>query len=62
MGLSELIPHLRNVPLFRDLTDEELERIASIAILRSFPKKTVIFTEGSARGRLLHRRRPRENG
>ncbi|WP_054672347.1 Crp/Fnr family transcriptional regulator [Calditerricola satsumensis] len=49
MGLSELIALLRNVPLFRDLTDEEVERIAAIAIPRTYPKKTVIFTEGSAR-------------
>ncbi|MCL6458280.1 MAG: Crp/Fnr family transcriptional regulator [Gorillibacterium sp.] len=38
---------LRLVPLFRDLTHEELERIQSIAIPRSYRKKAVIFTEGT---------------
>lgn len=49
MDLSQLLPLLRNVPLFLDLTDEELERIAAIAIPRSFPKKSLIFAEGSPR-------------
>jgi len=49
MGVSQLIPHLHNVSLFRDLTEEELERIAAIAIPRSFPKKAVIFNEGGTR-------------
>jgi len=49
MDVSQLIPLLRNVPLFRDLTDAELERIAAIAIPRSFPKKNLIFAEGSPR-------------
>ncbi|PRX41489.1 transcriptional regulator [Planifilum fimeticola] len=47
--MSQLVPLLRNVPLFLDLTDEELERIASIAIPRSYPKKSLIFAEGSPR-------------
>ena len=49
MDLSQWLPLLRNVPLFRDLDDEELERIADIAIPRTFPKKTLIFAEGSPR-------------
>ena len=38
---------LRLVPLFRDLNEEELERIWNIAIQRSYLKRTPIFTEGS---------------
>lgn len=38
---------LRLVPLFRDLTQDELERIWNIAMQRSYPKRTSIFTEGS---------------
>src|SRR5690606_38739905 len=49
MGMSQLLPLLRDLPLFLDLTDEELERIAAIAIPRFYPKKTLIFSEGSPR-------------
>jgi CRP/FNR family cyclic AMP-dependent transcriptional regulator len=38
---------LQLVPLFRELTQDELERIWNIAIQRTFPKRTPIFTEGS---------------
>lgn len=38
---------LRNVPLFRDLTEEELQRIQEITIQRSYQKKSIVFTEGS---------------
>jgi CRP/FNR family cyclic AMP-dependent transcriptional regulator len=38
---------LKLVPLFRELTPDELERIWGIAILRNYRKKNVIFTEGS---------------
>lgn len=37
---------LRQVPLFNDLTDEELEQIQAITIRRSYRKRTVVFTEG----------------
>lgn len=49
MALSQLTQLLRNLPLFSDLTDEELERIAAIAIPRSYPKKALIFAEGCPR-------------
>lgn len=45
--MKEKIEALRQVPLFRDLTHEELERIWDIAIQRSYHKRTAIFTEGS---------------
>jgi CRP/FNR family cyclic AMP-dependent transcriptional regulator len=38
---------LQLVPLFRELTQDELERIWNIAIQRTYPKRTPIFTEGS---------------
>jgi len=38
---------LRLLPMFRDLTQEELEQIWGISILRSYRKRTVVFNEGS---------------
>ncbi|MBC8081306.1 MAG: Crp/Fnr family transcriptional regulator [Gorillibacterium sp.] len=38
---------LRLVPLFRDLTREELERVHNISIPRTYRKKTVVFSEGT---------------
>jgi CRP/FNR family transcriptional regulator len=37
---------LRQVPLFSELTDPELDRIAQVAIPRSFPNETRVFHEG----------------
>ena len=51
---------LRRVPLFEELSEEELERIAAVAVPRSFPKGVRVFHEGDTERRLLHRphRRP----
>ncbi|WP_040948272.1 Crp/Fnr family transcriptional regulator [Gorillibacterium massiliense] len=38
---------LRLVPLFRDLSKDELERIWSISIQRTYRKRAVVFTEGA---------------
>jgi len=38
---------LKQVPLFHDLNDHEMERVAEIAISRFVSKKSVIFSEGS---------------
>lgn len=38
---------LRQVPLFRDLSEEEIGGLSRIMIQRSYPKKTIVFTEGS---------------
>lgn len=35
------------VPIFQDLSPEELKQVEDIAISRSIHKKTVIFSEGS---------------
>lgn len=37
---------LKNIPLFATLTDKELEDISRVAIRKTFPKNTVLFTEG----------------
>lgn len=37
---------LRRVPLLADLEPSELERIASVAVPRSFPKGDIVFHEG----------------
>ncbi|WP_054028399.1 Crp/Fnr family transcriptional regulator [Bacillus sp. FJAT-28004] len=38
---------LRQVPLFRDLSEEEIAGLSRIMIQRSYRKKTIVFTEGS---------------
>jgi len=37
---------LKNIPLFATLTDKELEDISRVALRKTFPKNTVLFTEG----------------
>lgn len=37
---------LRKVPLFEELSDSELERVAQVAIPRSYPRETRVFHEG----------------
>ena len=36
------------MPLFAELSDAELERVAQVAIPRSFPRETRVFHEGDA--------------
>lgn len=40
---------LRQVPLFRDLSAEEVEGLCKIMIQRSYRKKTAVFSEGSVK-------------
>lgn len=40
---------LQDVPLFRDLNPQELQQIWDITIQRSYRKKSIVFTEGSAK-------------
>lgn len=47
MTQLNIISTLQLVPLFRNLSPQELERVADITIQRSYPKKSVVFTEGS---------------
>src|SRR4051795_3814452 len=42
-GIAELLGH---VPLFSELSPDELERVAQVAIPRSYPSDTRVFHEG----------------
>lgn len=44
--MSAVTELLRKVPLFEELSDSELERVAQVAIPRSFPRDTRVFHEG----------------
>ena len=44
--MSDIVELLRRVPLFSELSDPELERIAQVAIPRSYPNDTRVFHEG----------------
>lgn len=46
--MSETIELLRHVPLFSELSERELERVAQVAVPRSFPRETRVFHEGDA--------------
>ena len=43
---EESLQLLRRVPLFAELSRDELERVADVAIPRSFPKNVRVFHEG----------------
>lgn len=45
-GSQGVIELLRRVPLFSELSDAELERVAQVGIPRSFPRETRVFHEG----------------
>lgn len=47
MKKKPMIVFLGQMPLFQDLSEQELERVADIAIARCVTRKSVIFTEGS---------------
>lgn len=44
--MSSIAELLRRVPLFSELSDSELERVAQVAIPRTFPRETRVFHEG----------------
>ncbi len=44
--MSEIIEQLKKVPLFESLSDEELEAVGQVVKLKSFPKNTILFSEG----------------
>ena len=46
MAAEESLQLIAGVPLFAELSREELERIATVAIPRSFPKAVRVFHEG----------------
>jgi CRP/FNR family transcriptional regulator len=45
-GTQDAVALLRAVPLFSELSPPELERIAQVAVPRSFPSDTRVFREG----------------
>jgi CRP/FNR family transcriptional regulator len=45
---EESLELLQRVPLFAELSDSELDRVASVAIPRSFPKGVRVFHEGDS--------------
>ena len=49
MAQSNPAQLLRNVSLFRDLNDEEIDRIQNIAIQRTYKKKQIVFHEGAVK-------------
>ena len=44
--MSEVTDLLKAVPLFSELSDPELERVAQVAVPRSYPRDTRVFHEG----------------
>ena len=46
MAAGDTLELLGRVPLFAELSEEELSRVASVAIPRSFPKGVRVFHEG----------------
>lgn len=47
MTTEKTVAFLRRMPLFHDLSEQELERVEEIAISRFVSKRSAIFTEGS---------------
>ncbi len=43
-----MVEMLKNVPIFDNLSDDELEAIRSCAVTRNFPKSSVIINEGDS--------------
>jgi len=41
-----MVEMLRNVPIFENLTDEELETVKSYTVTRNYPKNSIIINEG----------------
>ena len=44
--MSDVTELLKQVPLFSELSDSDLERVAQVAVPRSFPRDTRVFHEG----------------
>jgi len=43
---TEIIEQLKKVPLFESLSDTELEAVSQVTKIKSFPKNTILFSEG----------------
>ena len=46
------VKFIRNISIFKDLDDEEVNKIAGIATEKTYPPKTVVFTEGHSGAKL----------
>lgn len=44
MAISPIM--LRNIPIFANLSDEEISQLVAVAIIKSFPKNAIIINEG----------------
>lgn len=44
--MTDYIEYLNKIPLFRDLSDEELRNIGSLARVRNYKKSMIVFMEG----------------
>ncbi|VAW97845.1 cAMP-binding proteins - catabolite gene activator and regulatory subunit of cAMP-dependent protein kinases [hydrothermal vent metagenome] len=49
---AKMVKMLRNVPIFDNLSDDELEAVKKCAVTRNFPKNSVIINEGDSSGSL----------
>lgn len=45
---AKMLAMLRNVPIFDNLSDEDLEAVKKCAVTRNFPKNSVIINEGDS--------------
>ncbi|MEW6088430.1 MAG: cyclic nucleotide-binding domain-containing protein [bacterium] len=47
------VKFIKNISIFKDLDEEEIKKIAGIANEKTYPPKTVIFSEGQAGSKLF---------
>lgn len=47
--MNQLLPILRNIPTFRELDEQEFEKLATITIKHSFQRKANVFMQGEPR-------------
>lgn len=45
---AKMVAILRNVPIFNNLSDDELEAVKNCAVTRNFPKNSIIINEGDS--------------
>ncbi|MBN4080434.1 Crp/Fnr family transcriptional regulator [Beggiatoa alba] len=45
---AKIVQMLRNVPIFDNLSDDELSAVKKYAVIRNFPKNSVIINEGDS--------------
>lgn len=50
--MTQIQEFLKTVSLFRELDDDELAQVLMVGLVRRYPERAVILTEGSAGGQL----------